>query len=52
MKRPRLAVIEPLPNYRLKMTFINGNTLTVDKGETILLSRNLRLCAIRALLKG
>lgn len=35
MKRPRLAAVEPLPNYQLKMTFINGSIMTVDKGETI-----------------
>lgn len=35
MKRPRLAAVEPLPNYLLKMTFVNGNILTVDKGESI-----------------
>ena len=35
MKRPRLSAVEPLPNYRLKMTFINGDTLTVDKQETV-----------------
>jgi hypothetical protein len=31
MKRLRLSAVEPLPNYQLKMTFINGDTLTVDK---------------------
>jgi len=35
MKRPRLAAVEPLPNYQLKMTFINGCIMTVDKGEAI-----------------
>lgn len=35
MKRPRLAAIEPLPNYQLKMTFINGSIMTVDKGKAI-----------------
>jgi hypothetical protein len=35
MKRPRLSAVETLPNYQLKMTFINGDTLTVDKRETI-----------------
>ena len=35
MKRPRLAAVEPLPNYQLKMTFINGCIFTVDKGEAI-----------------
>ncbi|MDO9140503.1 MAG: DUF2442 domain-containing protein [Methylobacter sp.] len=35
MKRPRLSAIEPLPNYQLKMTFINGTVLTVDKGESV-----------------
>jgi hypothetical protein len=30
MKRPRLSAVEALPNYRLKMTFINGDTLTVS----------------------
>ncbi len=35
MKRPRLSAIEPLPDYQLKMTFINGTVLTVDKGEAI-----------------
>lgn len=35
MKRPRLFAIEPLPDYQLKMTFINGAVLTVDKGEAI-----------------
>jgi hypothetical protein len=35
MKRPRLAAVEPLPNYQLKMTFINGSVMTVDKGEAI-----------------
>ncbi len=35
MKRPRLAAVEPLPNYQLQMTFINGSIMTVDKGEAI-----------------
>ena len=35
MKRPRLSAVEPLPNYQLKLTFINGDTLTVDKRESI-----------------
>lgn len=35
MKRPRLTAVEPLPNYQLKMTFINGSIMTVDKGEAI-----------------
>lgn len=35
MKRPRLAAVEALPNYQLKMTFVNGCVMTVDKGETI-----------------
>ncbi len=35
MKRPRLAAVKPLPNYKLQMTFVNGNIMTVDKGETI-----------------
>jgi hypothetical protein len=35
MKRPRLSAVEPLPNYQLKMTFINGDILTVDKRETV-----------------
>ena len=35
MKRPRLSAVKPLSNYRLKMTFINGDTLTVDKRATI-----------------
>ena len=35
MKRPRLSAVEALPNYQLKMTFINGQTLTVDKQDTV-----------------
>lgn len=35
MKRPRLLAVEPLPDYRLKLTFINGDTLTVEKRETV-----------------
>lgn len=35
MKRPRLAAVEALPDYRLKLTFINGDTLVVDKRETV-----------------
>ncbi len=35
MKRPRLSAVEPLPNYLLNMTFINGAILTVDKQEAI-----------------
>lgn len=42
MKRPRLSAVEPLPNYRLKMTFINGCVMTVDKGETIFAQPNLK----------
>lgn len=35
MKRPRLAAVEALPDYRLKLSFINGETLTVDKREAV-----------------
>lgn len=35
MKRPRLSAVESLPDYLLKMTFINGTIMTVDKGETV-----------------
>src|SRR3989338_11098329 len=35
MKRPRLSAVKPLSNYRLKMIFINGDTLTVDKQASI-----------------
>lgn len=35
MKRPRLAAVEPMPEHRLKLVFINGETLTVDKRETM-----------------
>ncbi len=35
MKRPRLFAVEALPNYQLKMTFINGDTLIVDKREAV-----------------
>lgn len=35
MKRPRLSAVEALPNYQLRMTFINGDTLIVDKRETV-----------------
>lgn len=35
MKRPRLSAAKSLPNYRLKLTFINGDTLTVDKREAV-----------------
>lgn len=30
MKRPRLKSAEPLPGYRLKLTFIDGSVHTVD----------------------
>lgn len=29
MKRPRLAAVEPLPGYKLRLTFINGAVFTV-----------------------
>lgn len=35
MKRPRLSAVEPLTSYRLRLTFINGDTLIVDKREAI-----------------
>lgn len=35
MKRPRLAAVVPLPNYDLKLTFINGDTMTVNKREAV-----------------
>ena len=35
MKRPRLSVVEALPDYQLKLTFINGSILTVDKRASI-----------------
>ena len=36
MKRPRLSVVRVLPDYRLALTFINGQQLSLD------LSRDLR----------
>lgn len=30
MKRPRLSCVEPLPDFRLRLTFINGDVYTVD----------------------
>jgi hypothetical protein len=36
MKRPRLLAVEVLPDYRLALTFIDGQQLTID------LSRDLR----------
>lgn len=30
MKRPRLAAVQPLPNSRLALTFIDGQQLTLD----------------------
>lgn len=42
MKRPRLSAVEPLPNYQLKMTFVNGCVMTVDKGEDIFAQPNLK----------
>jgi hypothetical protein len=35
MKRPRLSTVEALPDYQLKLTFINGDILTVDKRASI-----------------
>lgn len=35
MKRPRLAAVKPLADYRLRLTFINGDTLVVDKREAV-----------------
>jgi len=42
MKRPRLAAVEALPNYQLKMTFINGCIMTVDKGEAVFAQTDLK----------
>ena len=36
MKRPRLSAVQALPDYRLALTFIDGQQLTLD------LSRDLR----------
>jgi len=30
MKRPRFAALKPLPEHRLRMTFVDGSTATVD----------------------
>lgn len=30
MKRPRLLSVEPLPNYRLRLNFVNGTAYTVS----------------------
>ena len=30
MKRPRLSAVQPLPDYRLALTFIDGQQLTLD----------------------
>jgi hypothetical protein len=30
MTRPRLTSVEPLPDYRLRLTFVNGSVHTVD----------------------
>lgn len=35
MKRPRLSAVEPLPDYRLNMTFVNGEKFTINKLETV-----------------
>ena len=35
MKRPRLRAVETLPDYRLNLFFVNGDTLTVDKREAV-----------------
>ncbi len=36
MKRPRLSAVQVLPDYRLALTFIDGQQLSID------LSRDLR----------
>ena len=35
MKRPRLSAVESLPDYRLKLSFVNSDMLTVDKREAV-----------------
>lgn len=47
MKRPRLASVQALPDYRLDLTFIDGQQLTLD------LSRDLRaFSGLQPLLEG
>jgi hypothetical protein len=42
MKRPRLRAVQALPDYRLRMTFIDGTVLTIDKKETVFTKLGLR----------
>lgn len=41
MTRPRLAAVKALPGYRLRLTFINGRALTVDKRNAVFSKRGL-----------
>ena len=41
MKRPRLQAVEPAPDYKLRMTFIDGTVMTVDKREAVFSKRGL-----------
>lgn len=41
MTRPRLAAVEALTGYRLRLTFRNGSVMTVDKREAVFSKRGL-----------
>ncbi len=41
MSRPRLNAVEALPGYRLRLSFIDGSVMTVDKKETVFMKRGL-----------
>ncbi|MDR1968776.1 MAG: DUF2442 domain-containing protein [Burkholderiaceae bacterium] len=41
MTRPRLKSVRALPQYKLRMTFIDGTVLTVDKREAVFGKRGL-----------
>lgn len=41
MTRPRLKAVKALPGYKLRLTFIDGTVLTVDKREAVFSKRGL-----------
>ena len=41
MTRPRLQAVEPSPDYTLRLTFIDGTVMTVDKREAVFSKRGL-----------
>jgi hypothetical protein len=45
MKRPRLSAVETLPNYRLKLTFINDAVYIVSLAEELKKHPRLKLIA-------